>query len=63
VQVHWREAAELHSGGVLRVKADGDEDVWVVVENVCQNGNAVYFDKGSHSELIQAAKFVAVAEK
>lgn len=45
------------------MKADGDEDVGVVVENVCQNGNAVYFDKDSHSELIQAAKFVAVAEK
>jgi hypothetical protein len=45
------------------VKADSDEDVWAVVENVCQNGNAVYFDKGSHSELIHAAKFVAVAEK
>jgi hypothetical protein len=44
------------------VKGDVN-DIWVVVENVCQSGNAVYFDTDSHSELIQAAKFVAVAEK
>jgi hypothetical protein len=58
--IHWREAAEFRSDGVLRVKGDVNEDTWVAVGNVCQNGNAVYFDKDSHSEL-QAAKFVVAA--
>jgi hypothetical protein len=42
------------------VKGDGDEDIRVVAENVCQNDNAVYCDKDSHSELIQDAKLVVV---
>jgi hypothetical protein len=62
VQLHWTEEEELHQGGVLHVVGDEDGKVFVVVENACQNGNAVYFDRDSHSELVQAAKFVA-AEK
>jgi len=34
-----------------------------VVENDGQNGNAVYFDRGPHSELILAAKVVVAVKK
>jgi len=63
VQVHWREVAELHSSDVLHVVGDDYEDVLAVVENDGQNGNAVYFDRGPHSELILAAKVVVAVKK
>jgi hypothetical protein len=47
VQVHQREETGFHSVGVLHV--DGDEEVPVMVENACQNGNAVCLDVSSHS--------------
>lgn len=34
-----------------------------MVGNVCQNGNVVCLDRGSHSELVQDAKIVVAAEK
>jgi len=42
---------------------DDYEDVLAVVENDGHNGNAVYFDRGSHSELILAAKVVVAVKK
>jgi len=63
VQVHWREVAEHHSSDALRVVGDDYEDVLAVVENDGQNGNAVYFDRGPHSELILAAKVVVAVKK
>lgn len=63
VQVHWREEAELHSSDVLHVMGGDYEDVLAVVENADQNGNAAYFDRGPHSELTPAAKFVVAVKK
>ena len=62
-QVHWWEVAELHSSDVLHVAGDDYEDVLAAVENDGQNGTAVYFDRGPHSELILAAKVVVAVKK
>lgn len=61
VQVHQTEEAKHHWLGVLH--GHGDEKELVMVENACQNGTAVCLDKGFHSELVQDAKSVVVAEK
>jgi hypothetical protein len=63
VQVHWKEEAKLHSSDVLHVVGDDYEDVLAVVENAGQNGNAVYFDRDPHPELILAVKFVVAVGK
>jgi hypothetical protein len=62
-QVHWREEAELHSLDVLHVAGDDYEDVAALVANDGQNGIAVYFDRGPHSELILAAKVVVAVKR
>jgi len=45
------------------VAGDDYEDVLAAVENDGQNGTAVYFDRGPHSELILAAKVVVAVKK